>query len=213
MRELLAKVLTGDIRKNSLSGILTVLFVCAFCSSTLAQERQNSDRDSLIRAMNDNPIILPHLEPAGGGEISGDEEVSDAKEVPETAHDKLDSKPDSRKLAPETEPEETVQKPEIKKNDADTDIYHAEIAGKGRINPSAEEEASVLSADEYELFESMKTKMFLLEREKEALRKELMEIRQKEIEVMKTDIGCLQKTEDQAGKIRILEEKLKNTNE
>jgi len=65
-----------------------------------------------------------------------------------------------------------------------------------------------LTEDEYELFESMKTKMFLLEREKEAVRQKLTDLRQKEIETMKADIGSLQKIEEQAEKIRILQQKL-----
>jgi len=65
-----------------------------------------------------------------------------------------------------------------------------------------------LSEDERDLFESMKTKMFLLEQEKQAAKSKLTDLRQKEIEVMKIDIGSKQKIAEQAEKIRILQEKL-----
>ena len=67
----------------------------------------------------------------------------------------------------------------------------------------------LLTDDERELFESMKTKMFLLEREKQAVRNELTDIRQKEIEIMKVDIGSRYKIEEQAEKIELLQQKLK----
>jgi len=65
-----------------------------------------------------------------------------------------------------------------------------------------------LTDNERELFESMKTKMFLLEREKQAVRNELTDIRQKEIEIMKVDIGSRYKIEEQAEKIELLQQKL-----
>lgn len=68
--------------------------------------------------------------------------------------------------------------------------------------------ANRLSEDERDLFESMKTKMFLLEQEKQAAKSKLTDLRQKEIEVMKVDIGSKQKITEQAEKIRILQEKL-----
>lgn len=68
--------------------------------------------------------------------------------------------------------------------------------------------ANTLSDDEIDLFESMKTKMFLLEQEKQAAKSKLTDLRQKEIEVMKIDIGNKQKISEQAEKIRILQEKL-----
>lgn len=65
-----------------------------------------------------------------------------------------------------------------------------------------------LIESERELFESMKTKMFLLEQEKQAAKSRLTDIRQKEIEAMKIDIGSKQKIAEQADKIKILQEKL-----
>ena len=72
--------------------------------------------------------------------------------------------------------------------------------------------ANMLSEDERDLFESMKTKMFLLEQEKQAAKSKLTDLRQKEIEVMKINIGSKQKIAEQAEKIRILQDKLQKYN-
>jgi hypothetical protein len=65
-----------------------------------------------------------------------------------------------------------------------------------------------LVEDERALFESMKTKMLLLEKEKEAVRKRLSDMRQKEIDVMKVDINSLRVIDEMAEKIRVLEHKV-----
>jgi len=69
-------------------------------------------------------------------------------------------------------------------------------------------QGETLTQDERELFESMKTKMFLLEQEKEAVREKLVKEKQKDIEIMKDNIGALQTIKEQEERIRLLERQL-----
>lgn len=115
----------------------------------------------------------------------------------------------ANKLIPPQKPMTTLLKPPPPKSkEVYQEEYSARVSASTPTDNLQNANIEQLTPDERDLFESMKTKMFLLEREKAAAHDTLTNIRQKEIGTMKVEIGSRQKIQEQAEKIRILQEKL-----